>query len=91
MGIVTIIDGFIWFIMPLLLSWLVAIVYRIKNRDFKGIYYAIAFALGIFMMLFGPRCQCNDPGELLLGSLLYSFLFSILWMSLLVLLSWFKE
>jgi hypothetical protein len=91
MGIVFFIDGFIWFAMPLLLTWLVALVYRIKNKDFKQIYFAGAFILGLLMMLFGPRCLCSEPVDLLLGSLFYSFLFSILWMSLLILLSWFKE
>jgi len=91
MGIVTIIDGFIWFAMPLFMTWLIAIAYRFFDRDLPKIYFFIAFILGLVLLLFGPRCLCSEAKDILLGSLLFSALFSFLSMSVIVLLTWFKN
>ncbi len=91
MGIVFFIEGFIWFAMPLFITWLIAVAYRLLNKDFNRIYFFIAFFLGLVLVFFAPKCLCTEPADILLGSLFYSFLFSVLSMSLIVLLTWFKN
>jgi hypothetical protein len=91
MGIVFFIDGFIWLAMPLLITWLIAVAYRFFNKDLNRIYFFIAFAVGLILLIFGPRCDCTEAVDILSGSLLYAFLFSVLSMSLIVLLTWFKN
>lgn len=79
---VGLLEGLIWFLMPLMVTWLMSFVFNIFDREFQTSYYLIALLIGLFLLSFGPRCLCVDPIEAIFGSLLYSFVFSVLSMFL---------
>lgn len=74
---VDLLEGLIWFSMPLIVAWLISLISIIIDRKFQKSHYFAALLIGFFLLLFGPRCLCVDPMEVIFGSLLYSFISSV--------------
>jgi len=83
------ISSFVWFFMPLVVTLSSLLTLKVFKIEINLSYIWVSIVIGIIFLILGPRCLCSNLSEMLAGTVLSSFVSSIVFLLLFMVIKWF--
>ena len=83
------ISGIVWFFMPLVVVLLSLLILKALKVKINLSYIGVSIVIGAIFLIFGPQCLCNNLSEMIAGTVLSSFISSIVFLLLFMVIKWF--